>query len=461
MSDDTVCEEFKRDVEKSSIFRALVIREESEFDSTELRESWNRLNILSGGSIFQTYEWNRTWWNHFGTGKDLSIILIYREQKLIAIFPLFIDRVQVGGINIGSVYRLIGSNLFRSRTGTLYGLISYTDYLDLIIDEQYRNLIERWISLKLHDGEMLPYDLFLESVPQWSAVRRIYKKLSRPDGLQVREEPSNVCNRIDISDGWDELLRSYSKNRRKKIRRELKKADTEHGGIFRIEQPEDEHAFMSSFDELAEMHQERWNRVGALGTFYEKANLNFHRDVALKFYRSGWAGINRVSVSDESGSAGKPACIDLNYHYNGRIYGIHTAINEGSPYYQESPGSVLLYHTLKNGAIKDDVIEYDFLRGGEAYKLQLSNRQCQIYNYTIMSDRHRLSKWISKRVYNLFAFHRKMSRESAVVRLLCGQKGILTGTLAYAKTRLRRSQIKKTDETEAGAGREVQRCDGH
>jgi len=43
-------------------------------DLAALQADWDRLHANAGGSVFQTYDWNITWWRLFGKGLELRII---------------------------------------------------------------------------------------------------------------------------------------------------------------------------------------------------------------------------------------------------------------------------------------------------------------------------------------------------------------------------------------------------
>ena len=59
----------------------------------ESREIWNdfilKMNIPS---IFCTWEWIYTWWEHFGKNYELLILFIYHGDRIKGIFPLAIDQ---------------------------------------------------------------------------------------------------------------------------------------------------------------------------------------------------------------------------------------------------------------------------------------------------------------------------------------------------------------------------------
>src|ERR1700694_5670006 len=56
----------------------------------ELRVEWNALvDKMECPSPFQSWEWNRTWWKHFGGHDKLRILVFRRGQQAVGIAPLY------------------------------------------------------------------------------------------------------------------------------------------------------------------------------------------------------------------------------------------------------------------------------------------------------------------------------------------------------------------------------------
>ena len=55
-----------------------------------LRPAWDALvERLDLPSPFHSWEWNRRWWDHFGTGKRLRLLLFNRGRSLIGIAQFY------------------------------------------------------------------------------------------------------------------------------------------------------------------------------------------------------------------------------------------------------------------------------------------------------------------------------------------------------------------------------------
>ena len=59
----------------------------------ELIDAWNGLaGRMKNPSIFSTFEWMSTWWEHFGEKRELRIRAGRRNGELVALAPLAVSR---------------------------------------------------------------------------------------------------------------------------------------------------------------------------------------------------------------------------------------------------------------------------------------------------------------------------------------------------------------------------------
>ena len=50
---------------------------------------WNELVVLSGGTVYQTFEWQSLWWASYGSRRSLHIVLFRADDAVVGIAPLF------------------------------------------------------------------------------------------------------------------------------------------------------------------------------------------------------------------------------------------------------------------------------------------------------------------------------------------------------------------------------------
>ncbi|MBI4534999.1 MAG: hypothetical protein HY708_01885, partial [Ignavibacteriae bacterium] len=120
--------------EASTRCHVRIITSNAEFDALE--GEWNRLIENADITIYQTFEWLRSWWEYHQTPSyRLHILLFTAEKRTIAIAPLFIEEIGISGVRFAARLRFIGAGL--------------SDYVDIIILPDYQPLVLKTFALFL------------------------------------------------------------------------------------------------------------------------------------------------------------------------------------------------------------------------------------------------------------------------------------------------------------------------
>src|SRR3954464_2037175 len=70
----------------------LTVRELNSFvDAEAFKAPWNSLGLRSGADIYQTFDWSRLWWEHYGVGRKLHLLLYFRDGELVGVVPGFLE----------------------------------------------------------------------------------------------------------------------------------------------------------------------------------------------------------------------------------------------------------------------------------------------------------------------------------------------------------------------------------
>jgi CelD/BcsL family acetyltransferase involved in cellulose biosynthesis len=82
------------------------------------RHAWNDLaERVRYPSIFCGWEWTATWWEHYGAGRQLRLLMIYCNGQLKGILPLFLQRQLAGrDARVGRVRYCTAADLYRTST---------------------------------------------------------------------------------------------------------------------------------------------------------------------------------------------------------------------------------------------------------------------------------------------------------------------------------------------------------
>src|SRR5512140_891799 len=72
----------------------LQCRVERSFAALEqFRQSWDEAVIRLHGSVYMSYDWVRTWWHFYGSGKELRIFIFTAGEKIVGLLPIYLDTV--------------------------------------------------------------------------------------------------------------------------------------------------------------------------------------------------------------------------------------------------------------------------------------------------------------------------------------------------------------------------------
>ena len=348
--------------------RHTVIKSEEEFDNLET--DWNLLCEQTNSTIFQTFDWNRTWWKNFGDFGELQIFVLYNEGKVVGIAPLFFDRYSLIGITSYTCLRLIGSKVGKTKDGPLLGTNAYSDYLQFLILDEYESSFYEHLMVFLK-GETHFDAMILEEIPEQSSTLAILEKDFSSFGLKAEMKNASKTTRVvPEENGWEGYLKNLSGNERKNVRKSLRKIDSSEDNVFRVETSDTDDDFEHYLKKLIELHQDQWNREGFPGTFSQKSMKSFFLETCRKLQKKAAIRVYALLPVATTGVENSVA-IAIVMIFNNQMYLQHGAMDITSPLIDIGPGKIL-NATLIKEAVQSG-LTFDFLRGNELYKKRLAN----------------------------------------------------------------------------------------
>src|SRR5438034_2418206 len=156
-----------------AVSSAVVIREVTTLpDFDAMQTDWNQLvDQLEVPSPFQTWEWNRAWWNHFGEGRALLILEFRQAGRVIGIAPFFRRRLLTSGLGLSMLLPLGWEG-----NGLANGL---TEQWELLFPAEHRTaLLETlagWLQVHPWSTVLIPGFAEREPLPDWMARRIAYR----------------------------------------------------------------------------------------------------------------------------------------------------------------------------------------------------------------------------------------------------------------------------------------------
>lgn len=335
----------------------------------DLKDTWSQVLAQSATNhIFLTHEWLSAWWEDYGQGNRLFIIVVEDQDAVIAIAPLMITK--------GKKLQFIAQEI--------------SDYLDFIICRNRTECFEMifraiqdcpdwdWADLAYLPADSPNYEHWARSLAAIPAVR----KSLGPDGVAIV---------LDLKTGgkqWTDIESSLPGKRRKDLKRCAKLLSRE--GDLELIRAKTYPEIAEQFRHFVENHRRRWGRSGGGSQFDDPRQVAHYLNVARKLSARGWMELSSLKLNE------KYIAMAYGYTYEGRYYYYTPAFDPD--YWKYSPGNLLI-KSLIEAFYQDGSIEiFDLLRGDEDYKYVWSKKELGLYRAQIYPLKlATLCRWLTQR----------------------------------------------------------------
>ncbi|MEX0648876.1 MAG: GNAT family N-acetyltransferase [Balneolaceae bacterium] len=401
----------------------------------ELREMWDELAEATETTVFQTFIWNKTWWKYFGDKKPLFIITMYNNGMLTGILPCFIDTVELFGKKMYSCLRLLGSSVNQPDGEDLKGLKPYSDYMDMIVRPGFGEIFASTLIDILTDNFSRFNEIIFEEVSEESAIATYLLPRLDQRKIPYSSKKQSACPVAGLKNTWEEYLKTMSKRRRNHARKFIRNVSDPKVKLFELRRAETKKQVSEIFEKLVDLHQKHWNSIGHPGVFAEKRYHRFLKEATSQLFAEGCVWLNTIySVENEE----KIVAIDLLFVFKDRMYLLQRAYDSSSAVHTNSPGTVLLYNTIRQG-IQQNYKYFDFLRGEDSYKYRTANSTVTNRRITI-SPRDMPTHIHQRIIKRLPLLKRKVRLETDKMKIVMGNEPFFKGVSEYIKFVQRRIQ---------------------
>ncbi len=321
-------------------------------DFARLETVWNDLLVRSASdTITLTHQWLLTWWDVFGQGRELCVLLAREGEELIGIAPLLKRSMRhFGLIPLRRLEFLASGEAERDEI--------CSDYLDFILlPGQEKAALEAFLGFLLQK-EAAWDEMVLTDIAGEAPSLPVIEKAGRARGLSWQVTREQMCIFLPLPASHDELLKGVSGQNRKRITKD-RRAAAEHGAL--VERVDGPDRFEAAFEALVRLHQARWTARGLPGSFSSAKFMRFHREVAPRMMEKGWLQLWTLSLD------GQALCALYDFIYAGKIFYYQSGMNPADGPIR-SPGLLLRDFAFEQ-AIAAGLTECDFLKGDEgSYK---------------------------------------------------------------------------------------------
>jgi CelD/BcsL family acetyltransferase involved in cellulose biosynthesis len=352
----------------------------------DLAPQWQALAVRTQSTVFMTYEWAWAWWKHFGRHKrrSLSVLSIWDDNTLVGLAPFYTGHSSLGNIKIEKRLQLIGSGGHANEQLGYIDDYGISDFLDILVDENYLNEVMDLLSSTIQNN---PFQADMISFHQARddsyIMTHLYPKL-QAKGLKLNLRRADTCPYIPLEnqDSLKDYIKSLkSANARRRFRQTLRAMEPS-GDLILGKEPETHQEVKEATEKLITLHQNRWNRIGFPGVFFDERFTNFFKDIVYSAFDNGWLWL--VQMSDNKGVCASRMLL----RYNDRYYDYISGFDRDRPSSKYRPGIGLLIEAVRD-AINDEDISVELMRGEENYKFDFTSQKIRNWKLVIHTENNR------------------------------------------------------------------------
>jgi len=314
------------------------VRAFSTLDAAPLNErSWNALAASGTNSLFQVYQWHRSWVSAYGDRYEPLIVVDSNGSGVNGVAPFVIERTTAGRI-----IRFIGDGR--------------ADYCDILAgdDRHTVNGIVKWMTDYRH------WDVMdLKNIPAQSKTIEMLRSACSEAGLGFTVRDQFLCPTLLVrghESSAHSILRKPSLRRR-------------HNQVTRLGKLESRHLTSAAdveplLERFFEQHIARWDGTETPSLFHQLPNRRFYSELTERLNGTGWLLFTLVELD------GRPIATHYGFDYNDAQIWYKPTFDPA--YASQSPG-LLLVRELIQRAVDRNLREFDFTVGNEPFKARFTN----------------------------------------------------------------------------------------
>jgi CelD/BcsL family acetyltransferase involved in cellulose biosynthesis len=344
-------------------------------DFLALEPAWNMLVQRAGiDHPFLTHEWVRTWWDAFGAGKRLHIVLVKAREELVAIAPLMLTEGRQYGMRLRQLEFIFNV---------------HTPRMDLVVTRA-RSDVYRALWRYLAERQGLWDVLVLHQLPKGSRTLEELPQAAEADGFPAGVWASDASPYL-VLEGTTapEYMKSLGAKHRSNMRNRTKRLNAL--GAVRLETIDTTHGLPEALEDGYRIEAAAWKGEAQTAIQCDPALTRFYSQMAHVAAQKGWLRLHFLSVN------GRRIAFAYSVVYGRKFYLLKAGYDpEFSPY---SPFNLLCERTIEAG-FDEGLLEFDFLGSDAEWKLRwttTTRRHVWLFVFG-KSTRARLLHWLKFRV---------------------------------------------------------------
>lgn len=329
-----------------------------------LSVAWNDLLKKSEiRSVFLTWEWLYTWWEHFSARGELRLITVWREDKLAAIAPLMLLRKRKWGLNL----KLLANIAYTSTDISGFIVAQGDDEAALKLCEAISQSRDEWQVFEMAEASL------------GNSCCMQHTGCFPSSEFSIRNEKS-VHLFIPFEKDWETFYNSQSKNLKQDHKRKFARLKKEGVNLqYRIYGGKD----------IQPKHLQEIYKINEFGnfpdTYRSPTAKKFHQKLVERMQEAGYLELSFLNLD------GVPVAFRYGFIFDNHYE--DWRLGYDSRYAAYSPGTLLLFFTAQD-KLERGLKGIDLLRGLEEYKRRW---KVQEINYSHLYIIHR-ADWFTRLV---------------------------------------------------------------
>ncbi|HEY6362986.1 MAG TPA: GNAT family N-acetyltransferase [Vicinamibacterales bacterium] len=310
----------------------------------ELEPHWNE--TVERAAIphpFLRHEWVRTWWDCFGAGHSLHILIVRAGRRILAIAPLMRESAQMYRVPVQRL-RFLQND--------------HTPRTDIIVAERPADVHGAlWAALR---NDPARWDvLHLSQLPRDSATIGALGAMAAADGCTTGIWQSGDSPYLALTGTWDTYFNGLPAKFRANIRNRLSR-------LTRIGEPalevlDDSRSIRASFDDVWRLEESGWKRDAGTAISSDPAVRRFYTELVDRAAAYGWLRLLFLTVG------GRRIATSYGAVFRNRLFLFKTGYDP--EYAGCAPFKLLTYFAVRH-AFDAGLDEVDFLGDSEPWKLE-------------------------------------------------------------------------------------------
>jgi CelD/BcsL family acetyltransferase involved in cellulose biosynthesis len=325
----------------------------------ELEPVWNEVAEAAGlDHPFLEHAWVRTWWESFGAGSTLRILVVKAGDQTIGIAPLILTPVRMWGIKV-------------RRLGFFYN--AHVPRADFLIAERPE---EAYRAIWSHLSRSADWDLLqLCQLPEGSPTLEAIPGLAIEGGCQIVTWPSGASPYVPLRASWDRYFDSLAGKHRSNLRNRFKRLQAI--GPVDVETITSGKKLTAALEAGLELEAAAWKGKARTAIASDPEVSKFYSTLARCAVERGWMRLHFLWAGPQR------VAFDYSLSYKNRIHLLKLGYDPAyAPY---SPSNLLLCRVLED-AFERGLSEYDFLGESADWKASWTKQSRSHYWLFVFSS---------------------------------------------------------------------------